>query len=341
MIALAHGDGTDWPNFAILTLTAGLKAAGEEVRLVRAGDRRELWDNPSRVLGSSVFSFSAPTRAVIDREWGPVTWGGTGIWRRQGRRVVDMGPLLSSVLPGNTEALAPDYSLYPAFTPSMGFTQRGCRLTCGFCVVPAKEGRPRAVRSVPEIWRGPGHPRTLLILDNDPFGQPPEEWRARLREIREGDFRVCFAQGINVRLVDEESACELATVRYSNVRFNRRRLYTAWDNLGDEAVFKSGVQTLAAAGIPPKHLMVYMLVGFDPRETWERILYRFSELVSLGCLPYPMVYERERAAKNSGASPETRAHVKKLLAFARWASTGLYRAVAWEDYDVRIKRSAR
>ena len=54
-----------------------------------------------------------------------------------------------------------------------------------------------------------------------------------------------------------------------------RRLYTAWDNLGDERAFFRGVEMLAAAGIPPNHLLAYMLVGYDRRETWERVLYRF------------------------------------------------------------------
>ena len=34
-----------------------------------------------------------------------------------------------------------DYSIYPKFDGSIGFTQRGCRLKCGFCVVPKKEGK--------------------------------------------------------------------------------------------------------------------------------------------------------------------------------------------------------
>jgi hypothetical protein len=126
-------------------------------------------------------------------------------------------------------------------------------------------------------------------------------------------------------MVDEESARALSTLRYSSTQFQRRRLYTAWDNLGDEEVFKRGVRTLAAAGIPPRHLMVYMLVGFAKGETFEAIIYRFNELVALGCRPYPMPFDRTR---------------KDLRAFARWASTGLYRAVQWEAYDVKGKARA-
>lgn len=162
----------------------------------------------------------------------------------------------------------------------------------------------------------------IHLLDNDFFGQPKDDWRARIMEIREGDFRVCFNQGINIRMIDDESAAAIATIQYRDDQFQRRRLYTAWDNLRDEKIFLRGVETLQRHGIPPTHLMVYMLIGFDIEETWERIFHRFNSMVALGIKPYPMVYDRTR---------------KDLRAFQRWVVTGLYRAVKWEDYDTHYK----
>src|SRR6266436_1647510 len=49
----------------------------------------------------------------------------------------------SVILDDDIERIKPDYSLYPKFTGSLGFTQRGCRLSCKFCVVPIKEGKNR------------------------------------------------------------------------------------------------------------------------------------------------------------------------------------------------------
>src|SRR5208282_3180824 len=106
------------------------------------------------------------------------------------------------------------YDDYPKFDASLGFTQRGCRLSCKFCVVPGKEGKPQSVSTITDIWRGPGHPKHLHLLDNDFFGQPDDQWRARLTEIRDGGFKVCFNQGLNVRLMTPEAARELATVDY-------------------------------------------------------------------------------------------------------------------------------
>ena len=133
-----------------------------------------------------------------------------------------------------------------------------------------------------------------------------------------------MSQGINVRLIDDESAAALATIEYRNTKFNERKLYTAWDNIGDEKIFFKGVDTLDRAGIPSKHLMAYMLVGFDPAETWERIWHRFNLMVARGIEPYPMVFDRSR---------------KDLTKFARWVATGLYRAVPFDEYDANMKGS--
>ncbi len=315
---LIHADGA-LPNLALMRLGAYLRARGEEVRLVRGPGKRQLWDPPGEVFGSSIFSFSEPVRRRIESEWGPVTWGGTGV-----RLESSLAELAPSV---DWEAIAPDYSLYPGEVRSLGFTQRGCRLKCGFCVVPRKEGAPRSVRTIGEIWRGPGHPKKLVLLDNDFFGQPEVAWRARVEEIRVGDFRVCFTQGINIRQVDPEAAAALASIEYRDGDFNRRRLYTAWDNLGDERAFMRGAETLAAAGVPPKHLLVYMLVGYARGETWDQIFHRFNALVALGCRPYPMVYDIAR---------------EDLRAFQRWVVLGLYRIMSWGDYqDPRLRGLVR
>lgn len=297
------------PNLALMRLSSHLKEAGGTVTFMRGSGQRSLFDKPGPVYASSIFQFSEPIRQRIRQNFGDgVVFGGTGV------RVQSS---LSEIAEREWDAVTPDYSLYPDFAPSLGFTQRGCRLTCKFCVVPKKEGKPKAVGSIESIWRGGKHPKKIILLDNDFFGQPREAWQARIAELRGGNFRVSFCQGINIRQVDEESAEALASVQYRDNEFQRRILYTAWDNLGDEEVFTRGVNLLNAAGIPPKHLRVYMLIGFMPNETFEQIYYRFNRLVEIGCQPYPMLYDMTR---------------KDLKAFQRWVITGLYRACSWQDY---------
>jgi hypothetical protein len=303
------------PNLALMRLAAYFRDRGQDVQLVTSARERTLFDRPGQVYGSSIFKFSDKKRAAVERSWGPVHWGGTGVSNESSLNEIDPS------IPW--EDLRLDYSLYPTERRSIGFTQRGCRLRCKFCVVPAKEGKNRSVHTIEQIYRGAPHKPWILLLDNDFFGQPREQWLARCHELMVGEFKVCFSQGINIRLIDDEAAHWLSRLEYRDNEFQERRLYTAWDRLGDERIFKDGVARLAKAGVPTKHLCVYMLVGYEAGETIEEVLYRFNEMVALGCEPYPMVYDRTR---------------KDLLALARWAIRGLYRAIPFGDYDVRIKR---
>jgi hypothetical protein len=226
------------PNLALMRLSSYFKQRGEGVRLVARPHRRELWDPPGKVFGSSIFKFAATIRARIEREWGAVRWGGTGVRDESSLDEIDSGV--------DWEAMPLDWSLYPDDVRSIGFTQRGCRLRCKFCVVPKKEGKARSVHTIAEIYRGEPHARKIMLLDNDFFGQPRDQWSARVDELITGEFRVAFCQGINIRMVDDEAAAALARLEYRDNEFQERRLYTAWDNLGDERVFKAGVSPCAA-----------------------------------------------------------------------------------------------
>lgn len=300
------------PNLAVMKLAAWHLAKGDDVTVTRALERDMFDPEYDVVYGSAIFSFSKHRVDRFKTAWPEAIVGGTGSgnWGT-----------VEDLIGQDFEQY--DYGGYPKFDDSIGFTQRGCRLKCPFCVVPQKEGKPRSTNTIPQIWRGEPWPKKLHILDNDFFGQPADQWRARIKEIQDGGFRVTISQGINVRLIDAESAEALASIEYRDTRFKERRLYTAWDNLKNEKIFFRGVETLDAAGIPPTHLRVYMLIGFDPDETWERIFYRFDKMVALGIEPYPMVYNNVR---------------KDLKAFQRWVVTGLYRRVPFEDYQWSGKR---
>ena len=313
VIRLIQIDGK-LPNLALMRLSAWHKEQGDTVIFTRSVSQGLFDPEPDVVYASTIFKFSHPKVSRMRQEYPDAIIGGTGY---------DVPQSMDFYVPRQFKGL--DYSIYPDFTGSLGFTQRGCRLKCKFCVVPTKEGKPESVASVYDIWRGEGYAKQLHLLDNDFFGQPEDQWRARLNEVRIGGFKICLNQGINIRLFDDAAAEELATVEYRDDSFTQRRLYTAWDNLKDEKRFFSGVDKLARAGIPPKHLMVYMLVGFDPKETWDRIHYRFDKMVEMGCYPYPMVFDD--AGKNNSLDR------RRLKQFQRWAVTGLYRAAPFSEYD--------
>lgn len=313
-VLLLQLDGS-LPNLAMLRVAGHHRAIGHEVEYrVATGERaveRGLYDVPySRVYASLIFEKTRPLAKRLREVYPNAVIGGTG-W--------DYTTTLADA--GVPEDAAPDYTDHPNYPHSIGFTQRGCRLKCSFCVVPKKEGGISGGASVYDVWRGGPHPRNLVLLDNDFFGHPA--WPDRVKEMREGGFRVNFNQGINARFLTDETAAAIAGVDYYDADFRKRRLYTAWDNRKDEDRLFRGLGCLKAAGVPPGNVMVYVLVGYDhatkaPRPTiTEDDVYRVRQLREWGADPYPMPFVR---------TPETRGFQKWVCRFAEKAG------VSWDDF---------
>lgn len=330
-VRITHIDGK-LPNLALMAISAYHKGRGDEVYFTRDVERTLFEPQEyDRVYGSVIFKFAKHRADRLRAAFPGAIIGGTGLMTDEDSKLVSIGKLKGEDIPQETveqyigEIAELDYSIYPEFTGSIGFTQRGCRLKCGFCVVPQKEGKNRSVGTINEIWRGEGYPKHIHLLDNDFFGQPENFWRERVDEIRDGGFKVCLNQGINVRLINPEAAAALAAIDYRDDSFKRKTLYTAWDNIGHEKIFFRGIDMLEAAGVAPKNVMAYMLIGHDPKETWERIWHRFNRMVEREIKPYPMVFDRSRT---------------DLLSFQRWVITGLYNFVKWDEYKRSTKSAA-
>lgn len=305
------------PNIALMRLSSYLKDEGYLVKLRRAANQRALEstlrDHASFDLlaGSLIFEKTRPLAESLRALRPDTLLGGTG-WE-----------VTSNLEAVGVPRLAPqDYTLYPDFHQSIGFTQRGCRLKCSFCVVPRKEGGVTEEQTIAELWRGEPWPKQLLLLDNDFFGQP--HWRERVEEITTGRFKVSFNQGINARFLNEEVAAAIGTLDYRDDQMKERRLYTAWDNRKDEERLFRGLELLVANGVRPRHLMVYMLIGYWPGETHEDRDFRRARLRDFGALPYPMPYVR---------TPE-------LVGFQRWVIGGYDKAIPWAEW-VRARYQPR
>jgi radical SAM superfamily enzyme YgiQ (UPF0313 family) len=124
------------------------------------------------VYASTIFSHTRPIAERLREVYPDAVIGGTG-W--------DVGKTLESIGIITNEQ---DYRGWPKYQHSIGFTQRGCRLSCKFCVVPEKEGKVKTESTIHEIWRGDPWPRNIVLLDNDFFGSP--EWPERIEEINVG-----------------------------------------------------------------------------------------------------------------------------------------------------------
>lgn len=290
------------PNIALMRIAHEEKRRGQTVELRRTPER-QIWDSgEERVFASAIFTRSQQLVERTKEEWPQAEIGGTG----------HSFTTLESIGIDTRGTL--DYSLYPNWQQSLGFTQRGCRLRCSFCVVPKKEGRVSSVSTISELWRGRPYPREIVLLDNDFFGQ--DHWRERVSEIVDGRFKVNFTQGINIRFLSREAAEALSLCDYRDVGMQTRRLYTAWDNSKDEKLVERGLERLFEFGVKPRHVMVYMLVGYWDGETERDRLYRLRRLRSWGVWPYPMPYERTR----------------ELVGFQRWVIGAYDKRVEWNEW---------
>jgi hypothetical protein len=322
VVRLTQIDGK-LPNLALMKLARHYRDQGYELHFSKRPERDMLEPSYDHVYGSAIFARSQEAVARFRQQFPGAVVGGT-------YNVADNTTVEQHL--GIEENERYDYSIYPRFDGSIGFTQRGCRLKCGFCVVPKKEGKPRSVNTIASIWRGEPFPKHIHLLDNDFFGQPREEWESRIAEIIDGGYRVCLNQGINVRLINEDVAKALAYVPYYDDQFKVRRLYTAWDSIGDEGRFFRGVDMLEAHGIPPSHLMVYMLVGYDQRETWERVFYRFNKMVARGMKPFPMIYGNRNRPIPLGSFNQRIGH-RTLSEFQSWAVRRTFAIVPFEHFN--------
>lgn len=307
-VLLLHLDGK-LPNLALMRIAHHHRGQGHDVVLRRVGNAAAVeprFDDPrwDRVYASAIFERTRPLAEHVHALYPTAVIGGTGSW--------NLTQTLESVGVDTEGPL--DYSDYPRWRQSFGFTMRGCRLACDFCVVPRKEGKARAVATIDQIWRGPGHPLELVLLDNDFFGNPNADDIAAA--IRDGGFRVNFCQGINARMLSNRAAETLASLDYRATNMKTRRIYTAWDSRGDERVLFRGLEALARHGVKPRHIMVYILIGYWPGETHEDRDYRRRKLREFGALPYPMPFRR---------TPE-------LVGFARWVIGAWDKRIPWSDW---------
>lgn len=216
---------------------------------------------------------------------------------------------LKSELPEDIELQVPDYKLFK-LDYSIGFTSRGCIRDCGFCIVREKEGY---IREAPFDWIS--HHKVVL-LDNNFLASP--KWREKLEYFIRQKLKVSFNQGLDIRLINHENASLLAKVKYYDLKFRRRRLYFSFDDPSLEQLIKEKVAVHNEAGIPSKHLMFYMLIGFDT--TAKEDYHRFEVLRDLGVLPFAMIYNDRKDSQ-------------RLRDFARWINQRHYNWVPWLKYD--------
>ena len=267
-IGLIDVDGHNFPNLALMKISAWHKAQGDTVEWCLPLDHYDI------VYQSKVFDETYSP----DIEWTPmadkIVKGGTGYG-------------LDNKLPDEIEHIYPDYSIYPELTKdtAYGFLTRGCPRGCEFCIVASKEGRKSyKVADLNEFWRGQ---KNIVLLDPNILAcrQHPD----LLQHLIDSKACVDFNQGLDIRLTTEANIALINQVKVKNIHF-------AWDNANDDLKpYFERYKALAKHKPHGQYGTVYCLTNFG--STMEQNLYRIYTLRDLGFDPYVMVYDKPNAPR--------------------------------------------
>ena len=267
-IGLIDVDSHNFPNLALMKISAWHKAQGDEV---------EWWfgfHQYDRVYMSKVFDNTYTPDVYDPVNTKEIIKGGTGYG-------------LDNKLPDEIEHMYPDYSLYPELTKdtAYGFLSRGCPRGCPFCIVKDKEGRKSyKVADLSEWWNGQ---KNIVLCD--PNILACREHMDLLGQLADSKARVDINQGIDARLLNEENIEALKKVKLKEIHF-------AWDLMEQSDRVIHGLQLwkeLNGKKYNGYYGMVYVLVNFNT--TMEENLYRIYTLRDMGYNPYVMVYDKPNA----------------------------------------------
>lgn len=305
-IGLIDVDGHRFPNLALMRISTWHKAKGDHVEWW-LGDLFHYDRVYMSKVFSDVYSKDMPDPVNCDE----VIRGGTGycIQTVNGREVFDKQK--DRVLPDEVEHMFPDYSLYPQYDFAVAMTSRGCPRGCPFCHVVAKEGRgSRKVADVKDFYAGQ---KRIQVLDPNITACP--EKRDLFRQYMQTSARVCFNQGLDIRLLDDDDIADINRMKIDNIHF-------AWDNPKEDltAFFERYVQK----GKPKCHGMygtVYVLTNYN--SSLEEDLWRIYTLRQ-HYNPYVMIY-------NKPSAPQ------EIRLLQRWCNNKIvFKTVPrFEDYDRR------
>jgi len=193
-IGLIDVDGHNFPNLALMKIARYYRQQGADVVWYSPWERYDI------LYMSKVFTFTPDfTQCISNAD--KVERGGTGY------------KMYDKTLPKKIDLLQPDYSIYCNIVDdksAYGFLTRGCIRSCGWCIVPKKEGVLRPYMDIEEIAIEGRNKITLMdnnILASD-YGI------SQIEKIAKIGLKVDFNQDLDCRLVTPEVAQLLVNVKW-------------------------------------------------------------------------------------------------------------------------------
>lgn len=297
-IGLIDVDGHNYPNLALMKISAYHKSQGDEVEWWWG------WGEYDRVYMSKVFDDSYSPDHPEPCNAREIIKGGTGYG-------------LKNELPHEVEHMCPDYALYPdlAKDTAYGFLTRGCPNNCPFCIVCEKEGREsRKVADLSEWWSGQ---KNIVLMD--PNLLACREHMNLLGQLAASEAWVDINQGLDARLLTTENIEVIKCIKIKEIHF-------AWDLMKNSKRIIKGLNLWKRYGKKNKHGSwgtVYVLVNFNT--TMAENLYRIYTLQKMGFDPYVMIYDKPHAPR-------------EIRLLQRWCNNKIIfkSCPKFEDYDPKI-----
>lgn len=245
--------------------------------------------------------------------------------KAQGMKVVAGGPALFLIKMRHRLAdvaeIGKDYpDAVTKHNPLATFASRGCPVGCGFCIVPAMEGR--------EFTLLHDFPVRPILCDNN-LSALPADYQ---------DYIISRYQEAAVPLQDANSGFEPAT--FTQEVYDRWRPLVnagkgpwrfAYDEMGERQESLRVMKMLADE--PQKRKRVYVLIGNEPFDDCMR---RIQETIDHGCEPHCQPIMKLNALEKS---PWVRFDwtEQRLRDVARWANGWVWKRASFDEYSPTLK----
>jgi radical SAM superfamily enzyme YgiQ (UPF0313 family) len=239
-IGLVDVDGHNFPNLALMKISAYHKSIGDSVEWVTIG-------RYDKTYMSKVFTFT-PDYELGFSEYGEIIKGGTGYMN-----FID--------LPPEIDKMSPDYTLYPNTESAYGFLTRGCIRNCPWCIVPKKEGMLRPYMDIEEFLQDK---KSAILMDNNVLAH--EYGLSQIEKIVRLRIKIDFNQGLDARIIaeNEHIAELLGRVKWL------KQLRMACDTKYQMPYIEKATYLLRKHGCKPQSYFIYVLVK-DIDDALERV----------------------------------------------------------------------
>jgi hypothetical protein len=326
-------NGTNFPNLALMKISGYQKELSNNVTLLDNYDNIHKYDEvyiskvftktnvPSNILSSnyknkslSMFNKNAKNTKIY--------YGGTGFDLYNAENLSDI-----------IEHHFPDYSLYMDYIDnrlknsdiknkyelykkaSIGFTTRGCFRKCDFCVNKKydKVFRHSKIKEFYDSTRP-----HIILLDDNILGY--EKWEEVFDELESTKKPFQFKQGMDLRLMTDEKAERLSSVKYHG------DFMFSFDFYKDHEFIEK--KLLLWRKYNNKTTKIYCLCAFESQDIVdiENLFKRILILMKYNCLTYVMKYEKFKNSK----------YEYLYTAIAGWCNQPhVYKKMSFREYCTR------